>query len=296
MKHLSTNLSIVVFWALLLFAGCKAEHTTKESDSYVTIPSKSYTLGILDKEEWFEIPVTAIHTADYDRNFGVEVLVSKSSAIEGHHFVLDSHTVTIKAGEKSSTIRLKGIPEAMTPNNNLTLCLDLVTGFEGKYKPYNTQTTITLQRCCPFDINNFEGYAVVTSTWAMQYMNSESRLVHTHVDQNEEGVIVIEELFYEDYDIRIKFYSNDRLNPLAELCGAQVLGSTGEAFGTIYGNGKLMIGDAPKEYMSYYSTCEGFLLFYSEMYVEEVGTVGYFGHILEWISDDEAERIMREGF
>ena len=103
-------------------------------------------------------------------------------------------------------------------------------------------------------------------------------------------------MFYEGYDIRVKLHSDDRLNPIAELCGAQVLGSTGEAFGTIYGNGKLMMSAAPEEYLSYYSTCENFLLLYTEMYVEEVGTVGYFGHILEWISDDEAERIMREGF
>jgi hypothetical protein len=32
------------------------------------------------------------------------------------------------------------------------------------------------------------------------------------------------------------------------------------------------------------------------MYVEEVGVVGNFVNILEWISDEEAERIMREGF
>jgi hypothetical protein len=74
-----------------------------------------------------------------------------------------------------------------------------------------------------------------------------------------------------------------------------VLGSTGEAFGTIYGNDELMIG-AYNEAVSYYSTCETFLLLYSEMYVENVGSVGIFANVLEWISDDEAERIMREGF
>ena len=50
-------------------------------------------------------------------------------------------------------------------------------------------------------------------------------------------MIVIEDMFYEGYDIRVKLSSEDRLNPLASLCGAQVLGTTGEAFGTIYGNG-----------------------------------------------------------
>ena len=52
----------------------------------------------------------------------------------------------------------------------------------------------------------------------------------------------------------------------------------------------------PVDSGSYYSPCEGFLLQYVTMYVEEVGTVGTYANILEWISDDEAERIMREGF
>jgi hypothetical protein len=129
----------------------------------------------------------------------------------------------------------------------------------------------------------------------MQYMNVESCLVHTHADPNQEGVIVIEDMFYEGYDIRIKLENEDRLTPIATLCGPQVLGSTGEAFGTIYGNGKLMV-DATTGSLSYYSTCENFVLLYTTMYVEEVGTVGNYVNIFEWISDEEAERIMREGF
>jgi hypothetical protein len=72
------------------------------------------------------------------------------------------------------------------------------------------------------------------------------------------------------------------------------MGSTGEAFGTIYGNGKLMMMQ-PADSGSYYSPCEGFLLQYVTVYVEEVGTVGSYAHVIEWISDDEAERILREG-
>ena len=135
---------------------------------------------------------------------------------------------------------------------------------------------------------------VVTSQWSMQYMNRESHLVHTHVDEKEDGVIVIEDFFYEGCDIRVKLNTEDRLNPTAELYGAQVVGSTGEAFGTIYGNGKLMV-DNVEGYLSYYSTCENFLVIYTLMYVEEVGMVGAYVNILEWVSDDEAERIMREG-
>ena len=102
-------------------------------------------------------------------------------------------------------------------------------------------------------------------------------------------------MYYEGHDIRLTLNADNRLEPLVEMPEAQVAGSTGEAFGTIYGNGKLMM-EQSEESASYYSPCEGFVLQYVTMYVEEVGTVGTFAHVLEWISDDEAERIMREGF
>jgi hypothetical protein len=52
----------------------------------------------------------------------------------------------------------------------------------------------------------------------------------------------------------------------------------------------------PTGYTSYFSSCEKFMVQYATIYVEEVGTVGTYVHIFEWISNDEAERIMREGF
>lgn len=279
--------------ALLLFA-CKGERQTYENRNFIMFAQEGHVLGILDEEEWFEIPISASRTAAEDRNIGVEVIAAESTAIEDMHFQIESNTVTIKAGELATAVRIKGIPEAISPNVPVDIKLSLVLDEQDIWDEYGTETTVRLQRCCPFDINNFEGYAVLTSTWSMQYMNVESRLVHTHVDPKE-GVVVIEDMFYEGYDIRVKLHSEDRLSPIANLCGAQVVGSTGEAFGTIYGNGKLMM-DEPMGNISYYSTCENFLLLYSNMYVEEVGTVGSYVNILEWISDEEAECIMREGF
>jgi hypothetical protein len=108
------------------------------------------------------------------------------------------------------------------------------------------------------------------------------------------NTIVVEDMYYAGYDIRISFKEENRLEHLIEMEEPQVMGSTGEAFGTIYGNGKLMMMQ-PADSGSYYSPCEGFMLQYVTIYVEEVGTVGSYVHILEWISDDEAERILREG-
>ena len=287
-KHLA------IIGIALVLLGCKTERPTYDNRNFIMFSEESHTFGVLDEEEWFEIPVSASRTSDKDRNIGVEVVIAESSAIEDMHFTMESHTVTIKAGELTTAVRIKGIPEAISPNVNVDVKLNLLLDEEDIWDEYGTETTVTLQRCCPYDINNFTGYAVLTSTWSMQYMNVESRLVRTSLDE-ESGVIVVEDMFYKDYDIRIKLHAEDRLNPIATLCGPQVVGSTGEAFGTIYGNGKLMM-DEPAGYVSYYGTCENFLVLYSLIYVEEVGTVGSYVNILEWVSDDEAERIMREGF
>lgn len=295
MKYLSRLGLVTLILTMLSIVGCEKEKPTYEGKNFIHFAHTNHTFGILDSEEWFEIPVEASHAVEQNINIGVEVIFAESSAIEDKHFVMESHTLSLKPGKQSTMVRIKGIAESLTANTPVDIKLRLVVDDENIESKSSIETVVTLQQCCPFDINNFSGYAVLTSTWAMSYMNSDSRLVHTHVDENEDGVIVIEDMFYEDYDICVKLHSDDRLNPLASLYGPQVLSDTGEAFGTIYGNGKLMV-DSPMGSVSYYSTCENFLLLYSVMYVEEVGTVGEFLNILEWISDDEAERIMREGF
>ncbi|MBQ5737712.1 MAG: DUF4984 domain-containing protein [Alistipes sp.] len=286
--------SLVALLAAILTLGCQSENNTYEGPNYILFSAESYTFGVIDNEEWLEVPISATRTANHNRYIGVEVVASKSSAIEDLHYTLESTTLCIPEGKLTTSLRIRGIADNISVGSNPTITLRLVLNEEDVWEEYGTECCVELQRCCKFDINNFEGYAVLTSTWCMQYMNTESRLVHTH-SESENDVVVIEDMFYEDYDIRIKLEKEDRLNPLAGLDGEQVVGSTGEAFGTIYGDGKLLITE-PMGTTSYYSMCEGFVLLYTTMYVDGVGTVGTYVNILEWISDDEAERIMREGF
>ena len=287
---------VVVLGAMLLttLVGCEAEHTTYDGPNYIMFSAERHDLGILDSEEWFEIPISATRTAKHDRNVGVEIVAARSSAIYGLHYTIESTTVTIPAGELTAMLRIKGYPEAIGVGDNLGITLNLVIEQESVWEKYGTETEVYLHKCCPLDMNAFTGYAVLTSTWAMQYMNLESILVKTHLDPTTPNTIVVEDMYYAGYDIRISFIEENRLEPLIEMAEPQVMGSTGEAFGTIYGNGKLMMMQ-PADSGSYYSPCEGFLLQYVTIYVEEVGTVGSYAHILEWISDDEAERILREG-
>lgn len=277
-----------------LLAGCQAEKTTYDGPNYILFSADSHTLGILDSEEWFEIPISATRTANEERTIGVEVVASESSAIEGLHYILESNTLTIPKGELTTAVRIKGLAENIDINSMLSIKLRLVIDPELVWDAYGIESEVQLQRCCPFDINNFTGYAKITSTWTMQYMNAEARLVRTERDPEDKSAIIVKDMFYDGYDIGLKLNSDDRLNPTVTLA-EQVLGTTGEAFGTIYGNGKLMMAE-PTGYTSYYGTCENFLVLYSMMYVDGVGVVGTYVNIFEWISDLEAERIMREGF
>lgn len=287
-KHLAF---IGMAFALL---ACNTERTTYNETNFILFSAEEHTLGVIDSQEWFEIPITATRTADYNRNVGVEVIASESSAIEGLHFIVESNTVTIPAGKLTTALRIKGMAENIPIDVQPKIILNLVINEEETWDVYGTRCEVTLQRCCPFDINNFAGYAKITSTWLMQYMNTDSRLVETEVDATT-NTLTIKSMFYEGYDIKISLDDSDPLAPRVIVPEEQVLGSTGEAFGTIYGNGKLMMSE-PSGYTSYYGTCENFMVLYSMMYVDNVGTVGTFVNIFEWISKEEAERIMREGF
>ena len=295
MKIYHNILTLCLIAALTLgIAACEAERPTYEGPDYIMFSAESHDLGILDSEEWFEIPISATRTANDDRLIGVEIVASSSNAIEGLHYILESSTVKIPAGKLTTVARIKGIPQNISVADELSITLRLVIDEEHVWQTYGTDTVIHLHKCCPLDMDLFTGYAKITSTWIMQYMNAESRLVRTVRDDKEENVIVVKDMFYDGYDIRLRLLNNDRLMPFVEM-EQQTVGSTGEAFGTIYGNGKLEMVTA-SGYTSYYSPCEMFVMQYVTLFVEEVGTVGTYVNIFEWISDDEAERIMREGF
>ena len=278
----------------LLCIGCQVDRPLYDGPDYIMFSAESHDLGILDSEEWFEIPVSATRTTNYERTIGVEIVDRESNAIEGLHYALESNTLRIKAGELATAVRIKGNPENISLTDSLGITLRLVLNEENVWEQYGTDTQVHLHKCCPVDMNLFTGYCKITSTWLMQYVGVDARLVTTELASDEQNTVIIKDLFYDGYDMRVKFHTDDRLNPYVEY-EPMMIGTTGEAFGTIYGNGKLMMMQ-PMGYISYFSSCEKFMVQYATIYVDEVGTVGTYVHIFEWISNDEAERIMREGF
>lgn len=293
---LGTVMSLVV---LAGFTSCEEERTLYSGAEYIMFADTLSVLGVENNGDEFEIAIAATTVSDRDRTVAVEVLDKYSNAIEGKHYTLTSNTVTIKAGELVGNLRIKGYAEELTVDNEPEIKLHLIADEKYHWDLYSGDTTrVILRKICPFDINAFSGYAMVTSTFLYSYVGSYNRLIKTEVDPKEENTVILRDFYYDGYDVKLRFTTDDPLNPLIEM-DDQPLASTGEAFGTIYGDGMLHAYQ-PSSQVSYYSSCEKFVYQYITIWVPgmEAGynTVGTFIHALEWISDDEARILQNQGY
>lgn len=288
--------------ALIAFSGCDQDKVVYSGPNYLMFSDTLYTYAVQETNEIFNVPVSATVPANYDRTFGVEVIDKESNAVEGKHYKILSNTVTIKAGEMSTDVKVQGLYKNIGITDSLGFALRLVIPDTEQWSLYKNEAKVVMQKICPFDIKNFKGYCKVTSS----YLSSDYypkkvdlRLVTSDIVEGKENTIVVHGLYFDGYDMEIKFNRKDVLEPLVEM-EEQICGSTGEAFNTIHGDGKLRLNQ-PTAYTSFYSTNENFILQYVTMSVNNkdgsyYGTVGTFVNALEWISEAEAEKLKEQGY
>ena len=291
--------TIASFVMLATFTNCEEQHTLYQGNEYIMFADTLTVLGVENSDEVFDITIAATTVSDKDRTVAVEVIDKHSNAIEGVHYTIESNTVTIKAGELAGSLRIKGIAENLTVDYDPEVMLHLIADDKYHWDLYGGDTTrVVLRKVCAFDINAFSGYAMITSTFLYNYTGSYNRLIKTEVDPTEENTIILRDFYYDGYDVKLRFTADDALNPLIEM-DDQPLASTGEAFGTIYGDGMLHIYQ-PTNYVSYYSACEKFIYQYITLWVPGMpagsNTVGTFIQAIEWISDDEARILQNQGY
>ena len=284
------------------FTSCQEERVVYNGPQYIMFSDTLSVVGVEEKGDYADIYISSTMPMDKDRTLAVEVIEQESSAIEGVHYTIESNTVVIKAGELATSVRIRGHYENLTVDEELPeIKLRLISPEETQWDLYEDkglETKVMLQKVCPFDINAFTGYAMITSTYLYNYVGGYNRLIKTEVDPVEENTIIMRDFYYDGYDVKLRFTTDDPLNPLIEM-DDQPLVTTGEAFGTKYGDGMLHIYQ-PSNYVSYYSACEKFIYQYITLWVPGMAagtnTVGTFIHAIEWISDDEARVLMNQGY
>lgn len=279
--------------------GCEQKRVSYNGPSYLMFSDTLYDYPVQETNEVFKVPVSTTKAVDYDRTFAVEIIDKESNAIEGKHYKLLNNTVVIKAGKMTADVEVQGIYENIAATDSLGFSMRLILPEETEWDLYGKGAKVVLHKTCPFDINNFKGYCKVTSTYLLEFMQSSTRLIKTELSQDEDNTVILKDLYYDGYDVKLKFKTGDVYRPYITMEDC-VCASTSDAFGTIYGDGKLMMSQ-PTNYVSYYNTCEKFVLQYVTLSVYNkdktlYGTVGTYLNILEWISDAEAEDMIQQGY
>lgn len=287
---------------LTSFTSCQEERVVYNGPQYIMFSDTLSVVGVEEKGDYADIYISSTMPMDKDRTLAVEVIEQESSAIEGVHYTIESNSVVIKAGELATSVRIRGHYENLTVDEELPeIKLRLISPEDTHWSLYENEgleTKVMLQKVCPFDINAFTGYAMITSTYLYNYVGGYNRLIKTEVDPAEENTIIMKDFYYDGYDVKLRFTTDDPLNPLIEM-DDQPLVTTGEAFGTKYGDGMLHIYQ-PSNFVSYYSACEKFIYQYITLWVPGMAagtnTVGTFIQAIEWISDDEARVLQNQGY
>ena len=290
--------------ALALFS-CKEQYTKYSDAEYVMFADSISTNMVQKEQSRFTVAVSSTVARSYDRTFGVEVVDAGSNAIEGKHYRLLTSSVTIPAGKLAADVEVEGIYDNIESTDSLgfTLQLRLVMPEQLKWSLYPNSdcTKVTMYKSCPFDRNTFTGYAVLSSLLLRDYPGenvSFQRLVYTEAHPTEEDMIIVRSAFYDGYDITLTLHSEDAAEPRITMDKDQVLSDEASVFGQILGDNHILGDDSPY-YTSYFNTCQRFAVLWLRVYVENlgttIGTVGNYYNVIEWISDEEADRLKREG-
>lgn len=299
-KIFYTLISVMMAVAVV---SCDEQYVTYKGPEYMMFADTLSTNMVLSDGSTFTVPVASTVACDYDRTIGVEVVDAGSNAIEGKHFSLKSNTVTIPAGKLTANVEVLGHYNNIEPTDSLGFVLKLVMPEQLQWDDLyesGDRTKVVMYKSCPFDINNFTGWCILTSLFIYNYPGdniSYQRLIFTEKHPTEENTLILRSAFYDGYDITIKFNPEDPAKPLVTMDSNQVISDEASVLGWILGDNHILV-EGSSYYNSYFNSCQRFVELWIRTYVENVGetigTIGDYYNVLEWISDEEAERLKRE--
>jgi hypothetical protein len=290
------------FIAALSFTSCHERYVTYSDAEYVMFADTTAVYPVQKEDSTFVIPVISTVIRDYDRTFGVEIIDKGNNAIERKHFHLESNTITIKAGQNRADVLVHGHYSNIEATDSLGFQLNLVMNDKLVMPLYGNSTKAVLMKSCPFDINNFTGWCMLTSMFLFQYPNASNpasyqRLIYTEPHPLKPDTIICRNWLNDGYDVTMTFHADNPLEPFVTMDEDQIASDEGSFFGQTHGDDRILVTTSPLADSIYYP-CGSYLYIWTMMYVENlgasVGTVGHFYNIMEWISDEEADRIKRE--
>lgn len=286
------------FVAAMALNACQERYVQYEGAEYVMFADTLAVYPVMEGADQFSIPVVSTVTRDYDRTFGVEVLDKLSNAIERKHYSLESNTITIKAGETRADVKVRGHYNNIGEADSLGFALQLVMKDELVMPLYGKQTKAVLMKTGKFDRSKFTGYCVLSSMFLQNYSQNGgyNRLIYTEPHPTLKNTVICRNWIKDGYDVELTFNDENPLMPVVTMART-VAGDQGSFFGTAYGQwGDKLYVRSSNLAQSIFYPLGGYLYIWTEISVDEYGIVGDFYNVMQWVTDEEAERIKREGF
>ena len=286
------------FVAAIALNACQERYVTYEGAEYVMFADTLAVYPVMEGADLFSIPVVSTVKRDYDRTFGVEVIDKLSNAIERKHYSLESNTITIKAGETRTDVKVRGHYQNIGEADSLGFALQLVMKDELVMPLYGKQTKAVIMKTGKFDRSKFTGYCVLSSMFLQSYSQTGeyNRLIFTEPHPTLSNTVICRNWIKDGYDVELTFNDDDPLMPIVTMTRT-VAGDQGSSFGTSYGQwGDKLYVRSSNLAQSIFYPLGGYLYIWTEFSVDEYGIVGDFYNVMQWVTDEEAGRIMREGF
>ncbi len=270
--------------------GCQSEDIQYSGPEYVMFSDSIYTMPVLDAEDaTFSVPVAATTTAGYDRNYAVEIVNDKSTAVRGFHFdfVENSNNVVIKAGERVANVQLKGHYANVGREDSLQLCLRLVEPQPQKWELYGNETRVEFIKCHPFDMNEF--LRIGNDTDEANFMMYATFPFDTNMTtlsvkgaKKDDKTLILTDMFGNSGvgNIRLVFDDSDPLD--LRITVPEQPAFRESSYGTVWLR-------SVAQYPSYFNTFDRFFVLILEVYVPQIGSFGVYQYIFRAMSADEAE-------
>ena len=278
MKHLKKI--FVALWLITLVA-CDNDKLYYSGPSYVMFADSLYDMPVTeDEDELFEISIGSTQTVDYDRHYIVDVDVKRTNAIEGYHFDVLSRNVTIKAGERSANVQLKGYYNHMNVDDSLAVTLQFLGNEDHFSTLYNDWANIRLHKCMPFDIDDYTGNMRVTCTFPFSTSSVTKFLVTT--EKKNDSTLVVKSPFDDAHDLTLKFHTA-KDNPFdTTIDMVEQIAFTDSYYGEV-------AMSTIEGVDSYYLPSDRAFVLILNVFIPKVGSFGNYYYIFEWVTPEQAE-------
>ena len=276
------------------------ERTTYSGKEYILFAETQNDYAVQPESE-LKISVASTVACPYDRTVAVEVVNAGSTAIEGVHFDLKQHNVVIKAGELATEVELVGHFENFTPDDKLSTRLRLVVADDLKWDLYeeNLETKINFYKFCPFSLESWfenerrsenpEKYNYANYIFYASFPYSETQfqksLVKVYQDPEDPYRMIVKDPFKSQKDIKIRLHDGGPGENKLTMLPQEVFYSSN------YG----WISMASMDGGCYYNSCERFMEFQLNCYVDQLGSLGVHPYLLIWVSEHQAEEMRNQG-